>query len=81
MATWELALGVAALTAANRPAWRLPVLFLAVVHFGLHAINHLADVSEADPGWVGPFDLAALSASPVLLAWLLLRARRSEPRG
>jgi hypothetical protein len=75
MASWELALGVAALLAVGRPRWRVAVLALATIHFGLHGINHLVDVSEADPGWLGPFDLGALALGAVVLGWLLARAR------
>jgi hypothetical protein len=61
MASWELALAALAAVAVARPAWRAPVVALALVHFALHAVNHLVDVGEADPGWVGPADLALLA--------------------
>ena len=77
-ASWELALAVAALLAVGRPRWRVPVIALALVHFSLHALNHLVDVSDADPGWVGPFDLAALAAGAVGLGWLLARALAAD---
>lgn len=76
MATWELALAGVALTAARRPAWRVPVLAVAALHFALHALNHLLDVGDADPGWVGPADLAVLAAGAVLLVLALRRAGR-----
>src|SRR2546423_6133901 len=53
-ATFTLALGVAMLVAAQRPRWRGPVLGLALLQDRLHAINHLADISKADPKWLGP---------------------------
>ncbi|HEX8105520.1 MAG TPA: hypothetical protein VF533_23090 [Solirubrobacteraceae bacterium] len=77
MASWELALAAVAFVAARRPAWRAPVLCLAAVHFGLHALNHLADVDAADPHWVGLFDLVSLAAGTALLAWLWRRAARA----
>ncbi len=80
MASWELALGLVALLAASRERWRVPVLALAAIHFGLHALNHLLDVGDADPGWVGPADLAALAFGAALLTWLLALALRAGER-
>lgn len=76
MASWELALATGAAAAVRRPAWRAPVLALALVHYVLHAVNHLVDVGGADPGWVGPADLVSLVAGAIALAWLLGRVRR-----
>ncbi len=77
MASWELALAVLAFAAAARPAWRVPVVALALMHFALHALNHLVDVGGADPGWVGPADLASLVVGAGGLAWLLTHVQRS----
>jgi hypothetical protein len=52
-ATWQLAFGVVLAVAVRRPSWRVPLLGFAVVQFGLHALNHIVDAGEADPGWVG----------------------------
>jgi hypothetical protein len=76
VSTLYLALGVVMLLAAGRPAWRVPVLAFATVQYALHAINHLIDVGDADPGWVGPFDLVALAMFTALLAYLLREAAR-----
>lgn len=76
-ATWELTLAAGALVAAARAAWRVPVLALALVHTVLHALNHLLDVGEADPSWVGVFVLAGLTALAAALAWLTARAHRT----
>lgn len=76
MATWELALAALALAAVWRPSWRAPVVAIALVHFALHAVNHLVDVGEAEPGWVGPADLASLVIGAAALAWLLTRVQR-----
>jgi hypothetical protein len=78
-ATFQLSLGVLALVAAQRPSWRLPALLVLTMQFGLHALNHLADITEADPRWVGPADLVGLIAATVVLGWLLVRLRREEP--
>jgi hypothetical protein len=75
LATWYLALGGVALVAVSRPAWRLPVLVLAFVQYVLHSVNHLLDVGEADPEWLGPANLASLALTCVLLGWMVNAAR------
>lgn len=75
LASWELALAAIAALAVTRPAWRVPAVALALVHFSLHAVNHLVDVNEADPGWVGVADLISISLGAAALAWLLQRVR------
>jgi uncharacterized membrane protein len=76
LATWYLASGAALLVAAGRTAWRVPVLFLVAVQYALHSLNHLIDVGEADPGWLGPANLISLALATVLLAWMLREAAR-----
>jgi hypothetical protein len=74
VATFYLALGVVLLVAVDRPAWRAPVLAFGAVQYGLHALNHLLDVADADPGWIGPFDFVSLAA----VAGLFLYALRAS---
>ena len=76
VATFYLALGVAALVAVGQPRWRVPVLALAVLQYALHSVNHLIDVGEADPGWLGPVNLVLLAATGILLAGMLRAAQR-----
>jgi hypothetical protein len=71
VATWYLALGAALVMAVRRESWRVPVLALALVQYVLHSINHLIDIGEADPSWLGPADFVSLSLGAVLLAWML----------
>jgi hypothetical protein len=78
-AAFEGALGVGLLLAARRPAWRAPLLVVAALHFGLHAIAHGVDVSRADPKWVGPVEFAGLLGGAVLLL-LLARLALRETR-
>jgi hypothetical protein len=78
VSSFYLALGVAMLIAARRPAWRIPVLAFAVIEYGLHLVNHLVDVGEADPRWVGPADAISLAVLAGVLAWLLVRAVRDR---
>ena len=73
VATWYLALGGALLVAVRRESWRVPVLVLALTQYVLHSINHLVDISEADPSWLGPADFVSLTLGDVLLAWMLRR--------
>jgi hypothetical protein len=75
-ATYYLALGIALLVAAWRPAWRFPILALATLEYSFHAINHAVDINRANPAWVGPADLAAVAATTVIFAWLAWRTAR-----
>jgi hypothetical protein len=77
VASWYLALGAVSLVAAQRTSWRLPVLVFALLQYVLHSINHLIDVGEADPEWLGPANLIALAFTAVLLGWLVALAARS----
>jgi hypothetical protein len=76
VATFYLALGAAALVAVVRSSWRVPVLAVALLQYVLHSVNHLIDVGEADPAWLGPANLVALAATAVLLGWMLRAAAR-----
>lgn len=76
LASWYLALGAVALVALRYESWRIPVLALAFVQYALHSVNHLIDVGEADPSWLGPANLVSLVLTTLLLAWML----RSRPR-
>jgi hypothetical protein len=80
-ATYYLASAPVLLIAAARPSWRAPVLALVGLQYGLHAINHLADMGRSEPAWVGPFDLVTLAAGAALIAFLLRAALRDEEAG
>jgi hypothetical protein len=81
IATFQLATGAALLMAVGRPAWRVPVLFFAVVQGVLHTINHLIDIGDTDPSWQGPFNFASLLLQTALFAYLLREASvTEEPR-
>jgi hypothetical protein len=79
VSTWYLALGASLVAAAAWPSWRVPVLALAAIQSALHTVNHLLDVGEAEPSWVGPFDAAALGAITVVLLLVVAASRRSVP--
>jgi hypothetical protein len=78
VATWYLALGAVALVALRRESWRIPVIALAFVQYALHSLNHLIDVGEADPGWLGPASLVSLALTTILLGAML---RSPRPAG
>jgi len=71
VATFYIALGTVAFMSVRRPSWRVPVLTLALFQYALHALNHLIDVGESDPGWIGPADFVSLTLVAGLLAWML----------
>ena len=71
LATWYLALGALVLVAVRRREWRVPVLALALLQNLLHAFNHLLDLGEADPAWLGPATLISLVVLSGLLALML----------
>jgi hypothetical protein len=79
LATWYLALGAVGLVAVRRAAWRLPVLTLAFIQYALHSVNHLIDVGDAHPEWLGPANLASLVITCVLLGWMV-NAERAVAR-
>lgn len=74
LSTFYFALGVVLLVSVRRPSWRVPVLAFATLQYALHAINHVVDVGEADPGWLGPANLTSLALMAVVLGWLLILA-------
>lgn len=78
-ATFVFPLAVSLWMAASHPKWRIPVLGLALAQNGLHVLNHLADVGNADPGWHGPANLAALLLMEVALWQILRHERRWSP--
>ena len=79
LATWYLALGgVGAGGGAARGLAR------AGAGARLHPVraaqlNHLIDVGEADPSWLGPANLVSLVVTSVLLGWML-NAERAAAR-
>jgi hypothetical protein len=76
LATWYLALGGATLVAVRDVRWRMPVLAVALIQNTLHVVNHLIDIGDADPEWLGPVNFVSLALTSVLLAWMLMVARQ-----
>jgi hypothetical protein len=73
LATFYLALGAVALVAVRRTTWRVPVLAFALIQYTLHSLNHLIDVGESEPSWVGPANLVSLVLGALLIGWMLRR--------
>jgi hypothetical protein len=69
-ATYNLAFGVALGIAYRRPSWRTPVLCCVALQFALHSLNHLADIGDAHPHWLGPADFISLALATLALMWL-----------
>jgi hypothetical protein len=76
LATFYLALGAGSLVAVVRSGWRVPVLAVGFIQYVLHSLNHLIDIGDADPGWLGPVNLIALAATAALIGWMLKVAWR-----
>lgn len=80
LATFYLAQGAVTLAAVWIVSWRVPLIAFALLQYALHSVNHLIDVGEADPEWLGPANFVAIALTTALLAWMLATARREEAR-
>lgn len=80
LATWYLGLGAATFVAVRRVGWRVPVLAVSFLQYALHSLNHLLDVGEADPEWLGPANLVSLLLATLLLGWMLRAEAEASAR-
>ena len=78
LGTFQAGIGIALLAAAGRPSWRAPILFAALAGSALHTINHLFDIGETDPGWLGPANFIALVGAHRAYAYLFREATADE---
>jgi hypothetical protein len=78
IATFYLALGGCLLVAVARPSWQVPLLTLALVQYALHLLNHLWDIADSDPAWIGPANVAALALIAFVIGWLVRSKRPSQ---
>ena len=46
----------------DQATWRVPVLAITLLQFTLHTRNHLLDIGQAEPSWLG-------SAKALVLGW------------
>ncbi|MEK6252046.1 MAG: DUF4345 family protein [Actinomycetota bacterium] len=65
-----LAYGIALLIAIRVPSWRVPVLALGAIYYGLHGLNHVFDTGEARSEARGWGDTIAIAFGGLLLAYL-----------
>ena len=79
VATFYLALGGCLLVAVARPSWQVPLLTFALVQYALHLLNHLWDVADGEPAWIGPVNAIGIALIAIVIAWLL-RAERAQQR-
>lgn len=71
----SVAIGVGLLLAVRHRAWRTPLLLVATVWNGLHAVSHVVDISEAASRAVGIAEAALLIAGTAVLASLTIASR------
>jgi hypothetical protein len=76
-----LAFGIAVLISIRLPSWRVPVLGLGAIYYGLHALNHVFDTGEARSEARGWFDAIYIALGAVLLAYLARVAARLGSAG
>ena len=73
----SVAVGACLLIAVRRVAWQAPMLVVATVWNGLHAVSHLADIGDAGSRVVGIIEAALLVGGTVLLGWLAFTSRET----
>lgn len=71
----SIAVGACLLIAVRRTAWQLPMLVVATLWNGLHAVSHLADLEDAGSRVVGVTEAVLLVGGTVILGWLAYTAR------
>lgn len=70
LATYNGAIGVALAVSIRRRSWRVPVLALTTIQYALHSVNHVVDIANAHPRYLGYVNFFMLAIATVLLAWL-----------
>ena len=78
VAAFYLAAGLALVVAISRPGWRVPVLALVAIWWGLHALNHLGDVNEASSDGKGITDTILIAAGAVAIGYLGYLASKEQ---
>lgn len=82
VAAFYLAAGAGLLIAVNRPAWREPVLVVAALWYGLHALNHVIDIGENNESDArGAVDALLLGVGALVLAGMARAAGRGAHDG
>lgn len=70
IATAYLAIGVGLVIAISRPGWRVPLLAVTAIWWGLHALNHLGDIDEASSDAKGIADTIEIGLGAVAIGYL-----------
>lgn len=73
-----LAMGLGLLLSVKIAGWRVPVLFIVCVQYLVHTLNHLLDIGDAHPAWLGLFNFLVLAFLTVIFFSLLQLARRAS---
>lgn len=79
-ASFELPLGLMLLAAVRWPAWRVPALAFATLHWALHALSHIIDTHHGAGEWVGLLEAAGLVVTTAMLAFALRCSISDETR-
>ena len=78
VASFYLALGAVMLVAVAKTSWQTPLLAFATLQYALHVLNHLWDIGDTDPSWLGPANAASLALIGAVLFWLLRGGRATR---
>lgn len=77
------AIGVAFFVSIREPSWRVPLLALTAIWYGLHALNHAFDIGQARSDARGLSDTLLLALGALLFGYLARaagRVRQGTPR-
>jgi uncharacterized membrane protein len=74
----SVAMGVGLLVAVPRVAWRTPVLLVATLWNGLHAVSHVVDIDEAASLSVGIAEALLLVAGTAVLGLLAIASKEEN---
>ena len=77
--TFVLAFGVGLLWSVRSVSWRLPLLWVGLLQYVLHAINHLVDIDATTKDSHGPANFALVAFGAAFVG-LLLYAETSRRR-
>lgn len=75
---FTVAFGVAVGISVVRASWRAPILWLGVLWYGFHSLNHVFDTGEAKSEARGWGDTLALAFGAVASGWLARVAERLD---
>jgi hypothetical protein len=78
IAAFTIAAGIGLVLAARRPSWRVPLLAVGAIWYGLHALNHLTDIGQASSDARGVLDTVVLGLSALGSAYLARESARLE---